>query len=53
MPANEANHGTTAAPDNTTLGADVLSVVPDSSNAVSHGSEKKEVRLRVYRFKPE
>jgi len=32
MPGNEAEHGTTAAPDNTTLNAEVSSVVPDSNN---------------------
>ncbi|KAK5954371.1 Non-classical phosphatidylinositol transfer protein (PITP) [Knufia fluminis] len=42
MPGNEAEHGTTAAPDNTTLGAEVSSVVPDSSNTASKSSEKQE-----------
>jgi len=42
MPGNVAEHGTTAAPDNTTLGAEVSSVVPDDT--ADKAPEKTEVR---------
>ncbi len=47
MQGKEAEHGTTAAPDNTTLGAEVSSVVPDRDNTASKAAEKTEVRLHV------
>jgi len=43
MPGNEAEHGTTAAPDNTTLSAEVSSVVPESSATADKAPEKIEV----------